>query len=80
MHKHVEMLIGRLATDEEFRRAFRRDPRGTLAGPCGRELVLTPSEVEAVLATEPATWDTLAAHLDARLQKVSLRHDDDRDL
>ena len=37
--KCVEVIFGRLATDEELRREFRRDPRGTLCrlAACGAE-------------------------------------------
>ena len=31
MQRHIELLIGRLATDEDFRDAFQREPEKTLA-------------------------------------------------
>jgi hypothetical protein len=73
VHTSIELLIGRLITDEDFRAAFRRDARGTLTGPRARELVLTPLEVEAILATDATLWERVADELDARLQKASLR-------
>jgi hypothetical protein len=71
--KCVEMIFGRLATDEELRREFRRDPQGTLAklAACGVEL--TTAECDALLATNGALFERLAETIDPRLQKASLR-------
>jgi hypothetical protein len=68
----VELLIGRLITDEEFRTAFLADPTGTLAALPARGLELTAIEIEALVATEPALWERAAEGLDPRLQKASL--------
>ena len=71
--KCVEQIFGRLATDEELRREFRRDPRETLCklAACGVEL--TGAERDALLATNGALFDRLAETIDPRLQKASLR-------
>ncbi|MDL2717918.1 MAG: Os1348 family NHLP clan protein [Acidobacteriota bacterium] len=71
--KCVEMIFGRLATDEELRREFRRDPQGTLGklADCGVEL--TSAERAALLATNGALFERLAETIDPRLQKASLR-------
>ncbi|MCM3877325.1 MAG: Os1348 family NHLP clan protein [Thermoanaerobaculia bacterium] len=71
--KCVEMIFGRLATDEELRREFRRDPQGTLGklAACGVEL--TTAERDALLATNGALFERLAETIDPRLQKASLR-------
>jgi hypothetical protein len=71
--KCVEMIFGRLATDEELRREFRRDPQGTLRklAECGAEL--TRAELDALLATNGALFERLAETIDPRLQKASLR-------
>jgi hypothetical protein len=71
--KNVDLIIGRLATDEEFRRLFQRDP-----GHAVRELMehgtdLTRSEVSALVATDASVFDRVAETLDPRLQKASLR-------
>ena len=68
----VEMLIGRLIADEQFREAFLADPSATLHGLCDRGFELTPIEVAALMATDPALWQRAAERLDPRLQKVSL--------
>lgn len=71
--KNVEMIIGKLATDEEFRRAFQRDPARTLLGCTERGFELTQAELTALVATDPAIYDRFADALDPRLLKVSLR-------
>jgi hypothetical protein len=74
--KCVELIFGRLATDEELRREFRRDPQGTLGklADCGAEL--TTAERDALLATNGALFERLAETIDPRLQKASLRADE----
>ena len=72
--RSVEILIGRLVTDEELRRQFVADPRETIRLAQLRGLELTAAEVDALLATPVALWEALAAALDPRLQKASLRH------
>ena len=73
MQRSIEIVIGRLITDQEFRAEFVRDPRGALhdAGRWGLTLSLT--EVAALVATDRTLWDRIAVELDSRLQKVSLR-------
>lgn len=76
--KCVEMIFGRLATDEELRREFRRNPQETLCrlAACGVEL--TVAERDALLATNGALFERLAEAIDPRLQKASLRPDTPR--
>jgi hypothetical protein len=69
----LEMLIGRLITDEQFRRDFLRDPEGTLVELRDRGLDLSPTEIAALVNTDPAVWARTASVLDPRLQKVSLK-------
>jgi hypothetical protein len=70
----VEMLIGRLITDEEFRFEFLNDPEGTLKTVGERGLELSPTEVAALVKTDHAIWARTAEAIDARLQKASLRN------
>ncbi len=70
----VEMLIGRLVTDEDLRRRFVAEPRETIRLEQLRGLELTLTEIDALLASPVALWEPLAAALDPRLQKASLRH------
>ena len=73
MHRSIEILIGRLVTDEEFRMAFQRDPKVALANASAWGLELTRGEMGALLDTDHLLWDRVARELDARLQKASLR-------
>lgn len=73
MHRSIEILIGRLVTDEDFRAAFRRDPRAALVKASAWGLELSVGEVGALLDTDRTLWDRVARELDARLQKASLR-------
>ncbi len=70
--RSVEIAIGRLVTDEAFRAMFLRDPAATLAqfAECGYPL--TPLEVAALTATDPALWARTAQEIDPRLQKAFL--------
>jgi hypothetical protein len=71
--RSVEWLIGRLVTDEELRRRFVSEPRETIRLEQLRGIELTAAEVEALVASPAALWDRLAADLDPRLQKASLK-------
>ena len=69
----LEMLIGRLITDEQFRREFLNDPKGTLNELRDLGLELSSTEIAALLNTDPSIWARTASSLDPRLQKVSLK-------
>jgi hypothetical protein len=68
----VEMLIGRLITDEQFRATFLASPERTLLKLCESGLELSRTEIAALVKTEPLMWTQAAELLDARLQKASL--------
>jgi hypothetical protein len=68
MHRHVEILIGRLATDSALRRRFLAAPAKVLRE---QGLELTELELAAVLATDPAALRAFSAALDVRLRRVS---------
>ena len=74
MQRSIEILIGKLATDEDFRRAFLGIPRGILHQASEWGLALTEFEVRALLATDQTLWDRIANELDGRLQKASLKN------
>jgi hypothetical protein len=70
--KTVERVLGKLATDEEYRQRFRSDPLGILAD-AGRDAeALTPVEREALGKLDPDLLDRFADALDPRLQRVRL--------
>lgn len=71
--KCVEMIFGKLATDEELRHRFQADPLGTLRLLAERGLDLTRAECEALAATKADLFARLSEAIDPRLQKASLR-------
>ncbi len=73
-HRTIEMLIGRLITDEEFRTQFLRDPEQTLTELNDLGLVLSRTEVSALIGTDPALWARTADAIDPRLQKASFKN------
>jgi len=72
-HRHVEIVIGRLVTDEEFRHQFTEDPSRWLEALAEAGLELTAAELTALRRTDNGVWLNLASAIDPRLQKASLR-------
>jgi hypothetical protein len=70
----VEVLIGRLITDEQFRADFLANPETVLLAMCDRGFELSPTEISALVMTDPAVWGRTAEALDPRLQKASLKN------
>jgi hypothetical protein len=70
----IEVLVGRLITDEQFRADFLRNPERTLLELCDHGLELSRTEIAAVLNTDPALWTRTASDIDPRLQKASLKN------
>ena len=71
--RSVEIVIGRLVTDDAFRAAFMRDPAATLTRFIESGYELTPLEVAAIEATDSRLWTRTAEQIDSRLQKASLK-------
>jgi aryl-alcohol dehydrogenase-like predicted oxidoreductase len=71
--RSVEILIGKLLTDEELRESFERDPQATLLQLRNEGLELSSLELQALSAMRPAEVSDLAEVIDPRLQKASLR-------
>jgi hypothetical protein len=71
--RHVELLIGRLLTDEELREEFTRAPFETLAAFCRRGWELSRGEIDAFTQTDVAFWTFAAGQLPSRLRRSSLR-------
>jgi hypothetical protein len=70
----IELLIGRLITDEEFRSEFLKDPEKTLAELSDHGLDLSRTEVAALVNTDPMLWVRTADAIDPRLQKASFKN------
>jgi hypothetical protein len=71
--RFIEVVIGRLITDEAFRTTFLRDPHETLAELLEAGMQLTNGEMAALVETDSELWEQVAEQVDARLQKVSLK-------
>ncbi len=70
----IELLIGRLITDEEFRSEFLNDPEKTLAELSEHGLELSRTEVAALVSTDSSLWARTADAIDPRLQKASFKN------
>jgi hypothetical protein len=73
--KTVQLIVGRLLTDEEFRCRFLDDPLQTLTALRDQGFELTGGEIHALVRTDRALWPDAAARIDPQLQRVSLRRD-----
>jgi DNA-binding NarL/FixJ family response regulator len=72
-HWGVQIVIGRLLTDEHFRRRFEQRRRECLTGLRERGIDLNDAEMEALVEAEPGVWSTMASRIDQRLQNSRLR-------
>ncbi len=70
--RSVEIMIGRLITDEALRAAFLRDPGGLLSSFADEGHPLTSVEIAALRATPADLWQRTADAIDPRLQKADL--------
>lgn len=71
--RNVEIVIGRLLTDEEFRQVFLDDAERALRGLVDRGIDLNQSEIAALLAIDLKLWRRAANQIDPRLQKAQLK-------
>ena len=71
----VEMLIGRLITDEQFRADFLADPETTLMALSDWGLELSRTEIAALVNTDSTLWARTADAIDPRLQKASFKNE-----
>lgn len=70
--RNVELVLGRLLTDDELRARFLADARGMLAGVVAQGLELTSVETDALAATDAELFRLGASALDPRILKASL--------
>jgi hypothetical protein len=68
----VEIVLGRLATDEGIRSRFQKAPALVLRELMTLGLELSPVELSALESLEPSAVQRFAQALDARLQKAVL--------
>jgi hypothetical protein len=70
--RNVEQVIGRLVTDEAFRRRFVEDPLVALQDAVNRGAELSILELKALIAMDPHLLARFADAIDPRLQKTDL--------
>jgi hypothetical protein len=78
-HRTIERVIGRLLTDEEWRREFTYAPRQTLVALAEQGWELSRLEVDALIRTDVRVWSDAAARIDSQLQRCSLKRRDDEE-
>jgi hypothetical protein len=78
-HKSVEAVIGKLATDEGFRRRFLGNAPAALDELQQRGIELTPVEIQALAALDRDAVRAFAGNIDGRLQKVDCTSDGNGD-
>ena len=70
--RNVQLIIGQILTDEEFRSDFLERPMETLASLRDRGFELTKVEIDALARTDRRFWAVGAEWIDARLQRCRL--------
>ena len=71
--KTVQLVIGRLVTDEELRACFVERPRETLTELRDQGFELTEDEIDALTRSDATMWPAMARRIHPRLQRCSLR-------
>jgi hypothetical protein len=70
--KTVQLLIGRIITDEELRLRFVQQPVETLTALRDQGFELTNGEIAALVETDKGLWDSAAGRIHPRLQRCRL--------
>ena len=71
--RSVQLVIGRLLTDEELRAGFVERPRDTLAELREQGFELTDDEIDALARSDAKAWPAMARRIHPRLRRCSLR-------
>jgi hypothetical protein len=71
--KTVQLVIGRLVTDEELRVRFVDRPLETLTELREQGFELTGDEIDALARSDRKMWPAMARRIHPRLQRCSLR-------
>jgi len=67
---NVQLVIGSLATNPDFRRSFARNPEAALYELCSSGMRLTGVEIEALAAIDLGALEGFADGLDPRIQSA----------
>lgn len=70
--RSIEILIGRLITDESLRNSFLDDPRKAVAAFIDSGHEVTVIEMDAITTVALEFWHYAAGEIDLRLQRASL--------
>lgn len=71
--KTVQLIIGRLLTDEDLRARFVERPLETLTELREQGFELTEDEIDALARSDAKAWPSMARRIHPRLQSCSLR-------
>ena len=71
--KNVENMIGRLVTDERFRRQFAADPKAALAALVDQGIELTWCELKALASIDARRVERLADSIDETIRKADVQ-------
>ena len=71
--KTVQLVMGRLLTDEDLRLRFAERPRETLMELREQGHELTTDEMDALVRSDPEVWPLMARRIHPRLQRCRLR-------
>ena len=71
--KAVQLIIGRLVTDEELRLQFLEDPVEMLTAFRDQGFELTWCEIQALVHTDQDVWTEAAERIHPHLQRCSFR-------
>ena len=74
----VQLVIGRLVTDEAFRLRFEACTRDSLTLLCQQGIALTDNEVAALAETDLRLWAAVARCLDHRLRERGSSRDEQK--
>jgi DNA-binding NarL/FixJ family response regulator len=66
----VQLVIGKLVTDEVFRQRFEAEAQESLSKLCEQGIDLDDTEVAAFLDTDSRLWSTIATQIDRRLRRA----------
>jgi DNA-binding NarL/FixJ family response regulator len=69
-HWGVQLVVGKLITDEVFRRGFEAERSACLEGLSERGIDLNDVEIAALLEADPRLWSEMARQIDLRLRKT----------
>ena len=66
----VQLVIGKLLTDADFRQRFESHANECLGGLRQRGIDLNEIEIAALVETDPRVWSTMATRMDSRLRRA----------